>query len=65
MATGLCPQCEESVDKNTLEPAVAVGPRSKEIRALAMLCPNCNKILAVNLHPIVLAAMAAPPKKKP
>jgi hypothetical protein len=42
---------------------VAVGPRGKDIRALAMLCPSCNKILSVNLHPVALAAMAAPQRR--
>jgi len=63
MATGICPHCSETVDRIVLEPSVAVGPRGKDIRALAMLCPNCNKILSVNLHPMALAAMSAPQKR--
>lgn len=63
MAAGLCPHCSESVERITLEPITAVGPKGGEIRALALICPSCTKILSVNLHPMALAAMAAPARR--
>jgi hypothetical protein len=58
MATGICPYCKESVDRVSFETIRADGPKRQGLRALAMLCPGCNSILGVTLHPMALAAMA-------
>jgi uncharacterized protein with PIN domain len=63
MTVASCPHCSESVARITLEPITAVGPKGGEIRALALVCPSCTKILSVSLHPKASAAMAAPARR--
>jgi uncharacterized protein with PIN domain len=63
MATGICPYCKESLERISFETIRADGPKRQDLRALAMLCPDCNSILGVTLHPMALARMAVPQKK--
>jgi hypothetical protein len=60
MTIGICPHCEQPVERITFETIRADGPVRKNLRTLSMLCPNCNAILGMTLHPMALAAMAAP-----
>jgi hypothetical protein len=60
MTIGICPHCEQPVGRITFETIQADGPVRKNIRALSMLCPSCNAILGITLHPKALAAMAVP-----
>jgi uncharacterized protein with PIN domain len=64
MTTGICPYCKESVERITFETIQADGPK-RRVRALALLCPSCDTILGMTLHPKALAAMVVPQKSDP